>query len=48
MRKSKLDLTRIDVVSFETESSHDVCGANVITGNVCVTRPTIYGSCCTP
>lgn len=48
MQKSKLDLTRIDVVSFETETSQDAYGANAITGNICVTRPTVYGSCCTP
>jgi hypothetical protein len=48
MQKNKLDLSRIDVVSFETEPSFDEFGANVITGNICVTRPTVYGSCCTP
>jgi hypothetical protein len=48
MQKTKLDLDRIEVVSFETEQSRDGFGAEAITGTVCVTRPTVYGTCCTP
>jgi hypothetical protein len=47
MQKTKLDIERIEVVSFETES----CEGNAvaaITGNACITRPTVYGTCCTP
>lgn len=48
MHKSKLDLDRIEVVSFETERPYEDTAAAAITGTVCVTRPTIYGTCCTP
>lgn len=48
MQKTKLDLDRIEVVSFETEQSSEGNGVAAITGNVCVTRPTVYGTCCTP
>ena len=48
MQKTKLDLDRIDVTSFETEPPHEEYGAAMITGKVCVTRPTVYGTCCTP
>lgn len=48
MQKTKLDVERIEVVSFETEQARDGFGAEAITGNVCVTRPTVYGTCCTP
>lgn len=48
MQKTRLDLDRIEVVSFETEPSRDGFGVAAITGDVCVTRPTVYGTCCTP
>jgi len=48
MQKTKLDLDRIEVVSFETEESRDGLAIAAITGNACVTRPTVYGTCCTP
>lgn len=48
MQKNKLDLSRIDVMSFETELPREPASAGVITGTPCVTRPTIYGTCCTP
>jgi len=49
MLKIRLDLDRLEVVSFETERAGDDDGAvAAITGQACVTRPTIYGTCCTP
>jgi hypothetical protein len=49
MLKIKLDLDRLEVVSFETGHPGDDDGAvAAITGLACVTRPTIYGTCCTP
>lgn len=48
MKKSKLDLDRIEVVSFETECPREDDRVAMITGKVCVTRPTVYGTCCTP
>lgn len=47
-KKIKLDIDRLEVVSLVTESPSDEYGAAAITGNVCVTRPTVYGTCCTP
>jgi hypothetical protein len=48
MQKIKLDLNRIQVVSFETESPDDTAVVEVISGKACITRPTVYGTCCTP
>lgn len=48
MQKIKLDLDRIDVVSFQTEPADDGYVVEVISGKACVTRPTVYGTCCTP
>lgn len=48
MQKIKLDLDRLEVVSFETECPYDGNGAAMISGRACVTRPTVYGTCCTP
>lgn len=48
MKKTRLDLDRIEVVSFETEQPLDDQAPAMITGKPCVTRPTIYGTCCTP
>ncbi|MFL5539861.1 MAG: hypothetical protein ACJ8J0_12755 [Longimicrobiaceae bacterium] len=48
MQKSRLDLDRIEVVSFETECPREDDGVAMITGTACITRPTVYGTCCTP
>ncbi|HEU4884845.1 MAG TPA: hypothetical protein VFT45_21485 [Longimicrobium sp.] len=48
MHKIKLDLDRLEVVSFETECPCESNGAAAISGRACVTRPTVYGTCCTP
>jgi hypothetical protein len=46
MPKVKLDIDGLEVVSFVTERESD--GAAAITGTACITRPTVYGTCCTP
>lgn len=48
MQKFTLDLDQLEVVSFETECPCEGAGAAAITGRACVTRPTVYGTCCTP
>jgi hypothetical protein len=48
MQKIKLDLDRIEVVSFDTEPAEDGHAVEAISGKVCITRPTVYGTCCTP
>jgi hypothetical protein len=48
MQKFTLDLEEIEVVSFETELPDDGYEIAAISGRVCVTRPTVYGTCCTP
>jgi hypothetical protein len=48
MQKIKLDLNRLEIESFETECPCDSSGVPVISGKACVTRPTVYGTCCTP
>ena len=48
MQKIKLDLDRIEVVSFETEFPDAGQAVEAISGKACVTRPTVYGTCCTP
>jgi hypothetical protein len=48
MPKIELNLDRLEVVSFVTEHPCEDNGPAAITGTVCVTRPTIYGTCCTP
>jgi hypothetical protein len=48
MQKIKLDLDGLEVVSFETEHPCEDSSAAAITGQACVTRPTVYGTCCTP
>jgi hypothetical protein len=48
MKKIKLDINRLEVVSFETECPSDANDAAFISGRACVTRPTVYGTCCTP
>lgn len=47
-KKIKLDIDRLEVVSLVTESPAEESSAGVITGKACVTRPTVYGTCCTP
>ncbi|HET6763064.1 MAG TPA: hypothetical protein VFH27_05310 [Longimicrobiaceae bacterium] len=48
MPKITLDFERLEIVSFETESPREDEGVAVISGTICVTRPTLYGTCCTP
>ena len=48
MPKIKLDFERLDVVSFETEPPGEDESLAVISGTACITRPTLYGTCCTP
>ncbi|HEX6037675.1 hypothetical protein [Longimicrobium sp.] len=48
MQKITLDLDLIEVISFPTEPEDDGDYVAAISGNACVTRPTIYGTCCTP
>ena len=48
MRKISLNLDRLEVVSFETECPREEDRVAAITGPVCITRPTVYGTCCTP
>lgn len=48
MQKIRLDLDRLEVVSFVTERPCDDNGVDAISGTACITRPTIYGTCCTP
>jgi hypothetical protein len=48
MPKVRLDIDGLEVVSFVTERPCESAGAAAITGTVCITRPTVYGTCCTP
>ena len=48
MKKLTLDVDDLRVSSFETEELREAEAAAAITGQACVTRPTIYGTCCTP
>lgn len=48
MQKFSLDLDLIEVVSFPTEPDDDANSVAAISGTACITRPTIYGTCCTP
>jgi hypothetical protein len=47
MKKLTLDVEDLRVASFETEEE-EARAAPMITGKVCITRPTVYGTCCTP
>jgi len=47
MKKMTLNADDLRVASFETEEMEAVA-ADAITGTICVTRPTLYGTCCTP
>jgi len=46
MNKLSLNIDELRVDSFETVREDDAPAA--ITGTVCITRPTVYGTCCTP
>ena len=48
MQKLTLDLDGIEVVSFEPVQPDDGHDVAAISGQACVTRPTVYGTCCTP
>ena len=48
MKKLTLNVDDLRVASFETEEQSEAQAAAMITGQACVTRPTIYGTCCTP
>lgn len=48
MQKIALDLDGIEVVSFPTEPEDDGDLVAAISGTACVSRPTVYGTCCTP
>jgi len=46
--KVRLSVEELSVVSFETEAPCEADAVGAITGNACITRPTVYGTCCTP
>ena len=46
MPKLTLNVDDLRVATFETEKEPEA--VNVITGQACITRPTVYGTCCTP
>ena len=48
MNKLTLNTEDLRVASFETEDPRENDALAAITGTACVTRPTIYGTCCTP
>jgi hypothetical protein len=49
MQKIRLDLDQLEVMSFVTERPwEDDNGVALISGTPCYTRPTLYGTCCTP
>ncbi|HET7464336.1 MAG TPA: hypothetical protein VFJ82_23965 [Longimicrobium sp.] len=49
MKKLMLDVDDLRIASFETEVPCEADkAAAVITGTACITRPTVYGTCCTP
>lgn len=48
MQKPTLNLDALEVVSFETELPDDSHDELAISGTVCISRPTVYGTCCTP
>jgi hypothetical protein len=48
MDKITLDLEGIEVISFPTEPEDDGEYGVAISGTACITRPTVYGTCCTP
>jgi len=46
MNKLTLNVDDLQVASFETVCEDEAAAA--ITGTACITRPTVYGTCCTP
>lgn len=48
MGKITLNLELLEVVSFETELPEGEHDELAISGTACITRPTVYGTCCTP
>lgn len=46
MTKLTLNVTDLRVASFETDDKP--AAVNVITGTVCLTRQTLYDTCCSP
>ena len=45
MKKLKLDVADLRVASFEPDESQAV---HAITGTPCLTRQTVYETCCSP
>jgi len=48
MKKLTLNVDDLRIASFETEEPNEAGAAAMITGSTCITRPTVYGTCCTP
>lgn len=49
MTKLSLNVDELRVESFQTvREDGEGSAAAVITGKACITRPTVYGTCCTP
>lgn len=46
MKKLSLNVDQLRGDSSETVCEEEV--PTVITGKICITRPTVYGTCCTP
>jgi hypothetical protein len=46
MKKLTLDMTDLRVASFETDDAP--LAVQAITGTVCLTRQTLYDTCCSP
>ncbi|HEU4556797.1 MAG TPA: hypothetical protein VFS20_03070 [Longimicrobium sp.] len=46
MKKLTLDVADLRVASFETDDKP--VAVNAITGTVCLTRQTLYDTCCSP
>jgi hypothetical protein len=48
MKKLSLNVDDLRIASFETEEQNEALPVAMITGKICITRPTVYGTCCTP
>jgi hypothetical protein len=49
MKTLTLNTEDLRIASFETEAQNQAeVAAAAITGTICITRPTVYGTCCTP
>ena len=48
MKKLTLNVDDLRVASFETEEQREAEAVAMISGQACITRPTVYGTCCTP